>query len=53
MRLGRIAWVNCFPVYGAIDRGVVPCAAQLVSGTAAELNETLASRVANERMKLR
>lgn len=43
MRLGRIAWVNCFPVYGAIDRGVVPCAAQLVSGTAAELNDLLAA----------
>ena len=43
MRLGRIAWVNCFPVYGAIDRGVVPCAAELVSGTAAELNDLLAA----------
>ena len=43
MRLGRIAWVNCFPVYGAIDRGVVPCGAKLVSGTAAELNDLLAA----------
>ena len=43
MRLGRIAWVNCFPVYGAIDRGVVPCRAELVSGTAAELNDLLAA----------
>ncbi|MEP6744660.1 MAG: menaquinone biosynthesis protein, partial [Gemmatimonadota bacterium] len=43
MRLGRIAWVNCFPVYGAIDRGVVPCPAELVSGTAAELNDLLAA----------
>ena len=43
MRLGRIAWVNCFPVYGAIDRGVVPCEAELVSGTAAELNDLLAA----------
>ena len=43
MRLGRIAWVNCFPVYGAIDRGVVPCGAELVSGTAAELNDLLAA----------
>ena len=24
MRLGRIPWINCYPVYGAIDRGVVP-----------------------------
>ncbi|HEU4569480.1 MAG TPA: menaquinone biosynthesis protein [Gemmatimonadales bacterium] len=43
MRLGRIAWVNCFPVYGAMDRGVVPCPAELVSGTAAELNDLLAA----------
>lgn len=43
MRLGRIAWVNCFPVYAAIDRGVVPCPAELVSGTAAELNDLLAA----------
>jgi chorismate dehydratase len=43
MRLGRIAWVNCFPVYGGIDRGVVPCEAELVSGTAAELNDLLAA----------
>jgi chorismate dehydratase len=43
VRLGRIAWVNCFPVYGAIDRGIVPCDAELVSGTAAELNDLLAA----------
>jgi chorismate dehydratase len=43
VRLGRIAWVNCFPVYGAIDRGIVPCEASLVSGTAAELNDLLAA----------
>ena len=22
MRLGRIPWINCYPVYGAIDRGI-------------------------------
>ena len=43
LRLGRIPWINCFPVYGAIDRGVVPVAAELVSGTAAELNDLLAA----------
>ena len=26
MRLGRIPWINCYPVYGAIDRGLVPVA---------------------------
>ena len=23
MKLGRIPWINCYPVYGAIDRGLV------------------------------
>jgi chorismate dehydratase len=43
MRLGRIPWINCYPVYGAIDRGLVPMPAELVSGTASELNELLAA----------
>ena len=43
MRLGRIPWINCYPVYGAIDRGLVSMPAQLVSGTASELNELLAA----------
>ena len=43
MRLGRIPWINCYPVYGAIDRGEVTCDASLVSGTAAELNDLLAA----------
>lgn len=43
IRLGRIPWINAFPVYGAIDRGVVPVAAELVSGTASELNDLLAA----------
>lgn len=43
MRLGRIPWINCFPVYGAIDRGIVPAPGELVSGTAAELNDLLAA----------
>lgn len=41
--LGRIPWINCFPVYGAIDRGVVEMPADLVSGTASELNDLLAA----------
>src|SRR5437660_11517674 len=41
MRLGRIAYINCFPVYGAIDRGIVRVAAGLVTGTPAELNDLL------------
>jgi chorismate dehydratase len=42
MRLGRIGYVNCFPVYGAMDRGVVVPPATLVTGTPAELNDRLA-----------
>lgn len=41
MRLGRIGYINCYPIYGAIDRGVVPVAAELVTGTPAELNDLL------------
>src|ERR1044072_5326581 len=43
MRLGRIPWINCYPVYGAIDRGLVPVEAELITGTAAELNDLLAA----------
>ena len=43
MRLGRIPWINCYPVYGAIDRGIVPVEAEVVTGTAADLNDLLAA----------
>lgn len=43
MRLGRIGYVNCYPVYGAIDRGLVRVEAQLVTGTPSELNGLLAA----------
>ena len=43
MRLGRIPWINAYPVYGAIDRGLVTVPASLVSGTASELNDLLAA----------
>jgi len=43
MRLGRIPWINCYPVYGAIDRGLVPVPTELVTGTASELNDMLAA----------
>jgi chorismate dehydratase len=42
MRLGRIGYVNCYPVYGAMDRGIVAPPATLVTGTPAELNDRLA-----------
>ena len=41
MKLGRIAYINCYPVYGAIDRGIVPSPGELVTGTPAELNDLL------------
>lgn len=43
MKIGRIGYINCAPVYGAIDRGVVqlPAGAALVTGTPAELNDLL------------
>lgn len=43
MRIGRIGYINCAPVYGAIDRGIVPLPrnGELVTGTPAELNDLL------------
>src|SRR5437867_197600 len=38
MRVGRIPYVNCYPVYGAIDRGVVPLDAEIVDGVPTALN---------------
>jgi chorismate dehydratase len=43
MKLGRIPWINCYPVYGAVDRGLVSMPADLVTGTASELNDLLAA----------
>ena len=43
MRLGRIPWINCYPVYAGIDRGVADPGAELISGTAADLNDLLAA----------
>ncbi len=43
MRVGRIPYVNCLPVYGAIDRRLEALEADLITGTAAELNDLLAA----------
>ena len=43
LRLGRIGYINCYPVYGAIDRGIVAAPAELVTGTPSELNDLLAA----------
>ena len=42
MRIGRIPYVNCYPVYGAIDRGVVPLGGTLVTGVPSALNRRMA-----------
>jgi chorismate dehydratase len=43
MRVGRIGYINCYPVYGAIDRGIVPLAAELVTGVPTALNREMAA----------
>jgi chorismate dehydratase len=42
VRVGRISYVNCYPVYGAIDRGVVSLDATLVTGVPSALNRHMA-----------
>ncbi len=41
--VGRIPYINCYPVYGAIDRGVVALNAKLVDGVPTRLNEWMAA----------
>ena len=41
MRVGRIPYINCYPVYGAIDRGIVPINAELVDGVPTALNHEM------------
>src|SRR5687767_9659132 len=43
MKLGRIPWINCYPIYAAMDRGIVDMPAEIVTGTASELNDLLAT----------
>ena len=42
MRVGRIPYVNCYPVYGAVDRGVVSLAGTLIDGVPTALNRLMA-----------
>jgi chorismate dehydratase len=42
LRVGRIPYVNCYPVYGAIDTGLVPLEAELVTGVPSALNAMMA-----------
>jgi chorismate dehydratase len=43
MRVGRIPYINCYPVYGAIDRGLVSLNGELVDGVPTELNRQMAA----------
>jgi chorismate dehydratase len=43
VRVGRIPYINCFPVYGGVDRGIVPLNATLVDGVPTALNAMMAS----------
>jgi len=42
VRIGRIPYVNCYPVYGAIDRGVVALSGSIVTGVPSALNRRMA-----------
>jgi chorismate dehydratase len=43
VRIGRIPYINCYPVYGAIDRGIVPLTGTLVDGIPSALNDQMAA----------
>ena len=43
MKIGRIPYINCYPVYGAIDRGLVSLDAELVDGVPTDLNRRMAT----------
>jgi chorismate dehydratase len=42
LRVGRIPYINCYPVYGAVDRGAVHLDATLVDGVPTALNRQMA-----------
>ena len=42
MRVGRIPYINCYPVYGAIDAGFVKLDAEVVTGVPSDLNAKMA-----------
>lgn len=43
MRVGRIPYINCYPVYGAIDRGIVALPGSVIDGVPSELNGRMAA----------
>ncbi len=42
LRIGRIPYINCYPVYGGIDREIVPLNGELVDGIPTALNRQMA-----------
>ena len=42
MRIGRIPYINCYPVYGAVDRGIVQLSGEIVDGVPSALNRQMA-----------
>lgn len=42
LTIGRIPYINCYPVYGAIDRGLIRIDADLVDGVPTALNALMA-----------
>jgi chorismate dehydratase len=43
LRIGRIPYVNCYPVYGAVDRGIIALDGELVDGVPTVLNRQMAA----------
>lgn len=41
LSLGRVAYINCEPVYYGIEQGAIPAECRIVDGTPAELNRML------------
>jgi chorismate dehydratase len=41
LRLGRVRYINCEPVYYALEQGLVPAECEILDGTPAELNGLL------------
>lgn len=43
LRVGRIPYINCYPVYGGIDRGIVALDGQLIDGIPTRLNHLMST----------
>ncbi len=43
VRVGRIPYINCYPVYGAIDSGIVPLAGTVINGVPTALNRMMSA----------